>query len=109
MTVYWLSFRLGNETTSKGSYADRYDALKLALGMASGEGWEEVTSFVVFESALSIDDVGQVAKGAIDPNVDLFLLREMERQSARICGNNGDPDISKLMIRADGTTYLRRI
>ena len=109
MSVFWLTFRLHEQTTSKGSYEERYDALVAKLQELSTLTWANTTSFVVFESASSIAALGQAFKGAVDPKVDLFLMRAMERKQAVICGSNDDPDIYDLMVDANGTTYLTEI
>jgi hypothetical protein len=109
MSVFWLTFRLHEQTTSRGSYEERYDALMAELQAFSTLTWTNTTSFVVFESASSIAALGQAFKGVIDPKVDLFLMRAMESKLAVICGSNDDPGIYRLMLRDNGATYLTAI
>jgi len=94
MTVYWLSFRVGD----KGDYESRYDALLENLKRCkSGKYWEETTSFVVFTSNLGIDQICRTLTEDLNHDWDLILVREMDKQSARIWGNNVDEDIFELM------------
>jgi hypothetical protein len=48
--------------------------------------WDEPTSFFAFSSAYAIDVVALACKLAIAPSADMFLIREIDRQEARVCG-----------------------
>ena len=94
MTTYWLSFRIGD----KGNYESRYEALLANLNRCKrGKYWEETTSFVVFTSNLDIDQISSTLSEGLKPDWDLILVREMDKQSARVWGNNDDDDIFELM------------
>lgn len=94
MATYWLSFRIGD----KGNYESRYEALLANLRLCkTGKYWEETTSFVVFTSNLDIDQISGTLSEGLKPDWDLILVREMDKQSARIWGNNDDDDIFELM------------
>jgi len=94
MAIYWLSFRIDD----KGNYEFRYDALLENLKRCTtGRYWEETTSFVVFTSNLGIDQICSSLTENLNHDWDLILVREMDKQSARIWGNNGDDDILDLM------------
>lgn len=108
MTVYWLTFRLADKHTVKGSYDDRYDRLLDVIGRYSTLDWSETSSFVCFRSDESITTIGQTLKQAIDPSVDLFLIRKLSSPAAVICGAYKETDIFRLMS-TDGETYLKKI
>lgn len=95
MTVntYWLSFRLEDNR----SYRARYDALMDAVQQLSQKWWVEPSSFLVFSSSESIDSVAAAVKAAVDPNVDLVTIGMPDYKSARLIGNNGDPDVFDLI------------
>jgi hypothetical protein len=65
--------------------------------------WVEATSFLAFESGAAIMPLVAECKKAIAPSHDVFLMREMDRQSAVICGKNDDQAIFKLM------PYLKKV
>ena len=109
MTVYWLSYRLEDRSTRTGTYGQRHDALMLVLETVSSIRWTQTTSFAVFSSDLPIVPAGMAFRAAVDPEVDVFLLREMDGRSAVICGKNRDNGIRRLMLGPDGATYLREV
>lgn len=85
MADYWLTFRLHQNS----SYQTRYDDL-IEVVNDSGTGfWEGPTSFIAIRSSKDIDALGQALKGAIDPSVDLFVIREIGRDSTRYAGDPG--------------------
>ena len=97
MTVYWTSFRIANVTVGGQSYDQRYAALQEAVRVHVTKWWLEPISFIAFSSEHSINSIATACKRAIDPSYDLFLIREMDRKSAIICGKNDDDDIFDLM------------
>lgn len=97
MATYWITFRIEQRTVNGRSYAERYEALQQAVLGSATRYWQEPTSFIAFETSASIDAVSTVCKASIAPSHDLFLVREMDKQNARICGQNGDKDIQDLM------------
>ena len=70
MAKYWVTFRLTENLTRPG----RYRALTTALSEIGSFHWSEPTSFVAFESNLSLEQVGLYLKRAVDPNIDLVLV-----------------------------------
>jgi hypothetical protein len=104
MTSYWLSYRIADDIQHHPTYEQRYKALTDALSKhIDGLCWSETTSFIVFESHDDINAIAQSLESAIDTRYDLFLIRELERQSAIICGFNSDGEIHKLM------PYLKKL
>lgn len=98
MSTFWLSFRIDIDTVGGRSMNQRYDALIEAIkAVRNVPYWERTTSFIVFESVFGIDSIAAKFKGAIAPSKDLFLLKDLDAKSARICGSNWDKDIYSLM------------
>ena len=93
MAVYWLTFKLKED----GGYAMRYHALEEAVRSNASRWWTESTSFLLFESAASIDDIAISVSSAINTDVDLALLGMPYVKSARAIGAIADEDLFKLM------------
>lgn len=107
MSVYWLSYRIEEDTTGD----ERRENLvnEIQNDVATARFWHETTSFIVFENSKRIDVLARIFKTLIDPRVDVFLIRAMERKAAYICGNWSDRDIITLMVNPNGSSYLRQI
>jgi hypothetical protein len=103
MAAYWITFRIADHNAGNRSYDDRYKDLQETIRLRASKWWLKPTSFIAFESANDIDTLAAACKGAIAPNYDLFLIREMDTKSAIICGNNDDNDIYLLM------PYLKKL
>lgn len=102
--MYWLSFRIASDVKTQRSFHQRYDDLiKVISRHVSGEYWEESSSFIVFESRSTINQIARDAKIAIDPRYDLFLIRRLDVKQSRICGRGNNDNIFKLM------PYLKKI
>ena len=86
MTVYWITFRLADETVGGRDWNSRYDALTTAIDSACSKWWIDSTSFIAFESTQGIDTLTASFKRAIASSKDLFLIREMDTKDARIVG-----------------------
>lgn len=97
MATFWLSFRIEYKDVGGKSYEDRYTALTDALAAVRGNFWEETSSFMIFESDLPIAQIAARAKAAIAPTHDLFVIRELDKQSAIGCGCINDQDLFVLM------------
>jgi len=93
MTTYWITFRILKDQT----YEKRRDAFLEAIHDTSETFWEDTTSFIVFSSSQSIEEIAESCERAISPKHDLFLIRQIDKKSAYICGKNEDLDIFKLM------------
>lgn len=93
MSVYWLSFRLKDNST----YSDRYEALVEAIRVNSSKWWYDTSSFFVFATTATIDEMANAVKNAIDERNDLVLIGMPEFKSARLIGANKDQDIFDLM------------
>ena len=97
MTTYWITFRIADVAVAGRSYEDRYNSLIKIVTDNSPTWWGQTTSYLAFNSDQGLDSIAAKFKAAIAPSHDLFLLREMDKQSARICGKNDDEDIYDLM------------
>lgn len=93
MADYWVTFRIEDDQ----NYLQRYAEFMEALRDAASKWWTEPTSFIAFTAEKDIDAVANSLKSAIDTSKDLFLIHQIGFKNARICGNNGDPDIHKMM------------
>jgi len=84
MAVYWLSFRLAEDST----YSERYTALNQAIDAMCSQWWFDTSSFFVFESDLGIDQVAVNAKAAVNPSKgkDIVLIGMSEFKSTRLIG-----------------------
>lgn len=97
MTVYWLTFRLHEETMSGRSYEQRYEALYKAVDEHSSKWWLDPTSFIALESQFGIGTIAAACKAAIAPSHDLVLIREMNTKSALLVGHTTSNTIFELM------------
>ena len=97
MTVYWLTFRISEKKTTKGSDKDRRDNLYSTIGGLSTRWWKDPTSFIIFESSRSIDKISKECKAVVSSNIDIVLIRKMENKSARLIGKTDDMDIYSLI------------
>lgn len=98
MTTFWLTFRISDKTVDSKTYDDRYQDLTNSIkSNVSSKYWEQTTSFYVFDSDQTIDQLANTFKKLISISDDLFLIRELGRASAYICGKNDDADIYTLI------------
>jgi hypothetical protein len=93
MNVYWLSFCIAKDAT----YQDRYDALDAMIGSLTVRWWKETTSFILFSSERSIDEIAAFVESVIDIDQDIVLIGMPQVKSARIIGSWTDPDLTELM------------
>lgn len=106
MATYWLSFRLDDSRPrGRATYDDRYaDFVSAVYEHANPDMlWEETTSFYIFESSSALHSIARALKAAIDPDLDIFVLRSLDVQRAIACGAADDEKLSALM------PYLRKI
>jgi hypothetical protein len=89
--------------SSGRTYEHRYMHLTETIRVNCTQWWVEATSFLAFESGAAIMPLVAECKKAIAPSHDVFLMREMDRQSAVICGKNDGQAIFKLM------PYLKKV
>jgi hypothetical protein len=92
MAVYWISFRLHEDST----YDDRYKKLYAAAQKIGSKWWVDTSAFIVLDSAQSVDQVAAAVKAAIGPN-DVALIGMPEFKTARLIGQTKDQDIFELM------------
>lgn len=92
--MYWVTFRLVQDATRQ----DRYDMLVGALNDAAtgGSYWDEPTSFWLFNSSLSIDEISAMIGDSIDTGKDVALIGMPHKKSARVVGKVDDKDLFKI-------------
>lgn len=93
MSVYWITFRLEQNTT----YDDRYKALIDTVDKMKSMWWGETSSFILFEAEKTIDEVAAAIKKAINASTDIVLIGMSDYKSARVIGPIKDQDLFKLM------------
>ena len=71
MTVYWITFRISEQTISGRTYEDRYTQLTETIRINCTQWWVETTSFLAFESAAAMTPLVAECKKAIAPSHDL--------------------------------------
>jgi len=99
MAVYWLTFRFKEDA----GRADRQHRLLETVRLRSSRWWTESASFLLFESAATINHVAAAIRGAIDPRRDLALLGMPHVREARIIGSVRNDDLFALMDFAKET------
>lgn len=92
--LYWVTFRIAEVGNDDARRAAMLDAVKETT---AGKWWTEPTSFVLFESSLSIDQLATVLKGAIDLDRDIVLIGMPHFKDARVIGNVEDADLFELL------------
>lgn len=96
MATYWVTFRIADKTVNGESYETRYNALTTTISAHCSQWWVESTSFLLFESKHTLDQLAAALKDVVATD-DLFLIRAAEGANARIHGDIKDPDVFKLM------------
>lgn len=86
MNEYWLTFRIEAVKVGGVTSDERRQALYDTINRTAITWWLEPTSFVMFSSTDSINDIADACKKAISPAYDLVLLRELHTKSARAIG-----------------------
>lgn len=81
--TYWLSFELKSNATYSHRYAALIDAVKKHV---DGSWWFETTSFYVFRSNSSADEISRSIISAIDPSVDRAVLGMTDYKTTRGVG-----------------------
>lgn len=91
--LYFVAFRLKQDSTREARYA----ALEGALADASGgKWWKDPTSFIVFQSTLTIDQIATLVSDAIRETTDIAVIGMPEVKSARVVGVVEDDDLFEL-------------
>lgn len=97
--TFWVSFRLNDTPPNDKTYSERLAKLNEAIRTTAVETWwKEPTSFILFFSNKTIDQVAAAVKGAIDERIDLALIGMTEVKDARYIGAiKLQSDLLKLM------------
>jgi hypothetical protein len=101
MAIYWLTFRVAENLGGNARRLALYEAVR-QLVVRDSRWWKDPTSFILFQSEYSIDDIAENVKETIDVHEDIVLIRDAERRSARVMGQF-DRDLFGLM------DYMREI
>lgn len=96
--TFWVTFRI----KKVGNYDARYEALKAAISsvLEDRRWWVEPTSFIVFRSRKTIDQVAAAVKSALDTSADMALIGMTEVIDARVIGHLEDPELFDFMPHA---------
>lgn len=86
MTKFWGTFRIEERTIGTRTAAQRRADLYKVIGDRSTSWWLEPTSFMLFESTFTIDQLMAAAYAAIAPTADLFVVRHLGVAEARAIG-----------------------
>jgi len=97
MPVYWVTFRLDEQASGDKPKEQRLAEFQSVFAELTDKVWAEPAAFVVFEAAPSMEVVASLLRDAINPATDMFLLHEIDREDAIICGTYSDPDILLFM------------
>lgn len=97
MKTFWITFRIGDSLAGGRSYEQRYDAFMSVIAKYADDYWDDPTSFAIFTSAANISEIAVDCRRAISPTYDMFLIRELDKQSAVVCGLGIDESIFRLM------------
>ncbi len=97
MPVYWVTFRFDEQASGERSRDERVAEFHAVLSELTDKIWAEPAAFIVFQAAPSIEVVASLLRDAIDPASDMFLLHEIDREDAIICGTYSDTDILVFM------------
>jgi hypothetical protein len=95
MATYWLTFRIAEDAT----YSDRYHGLESAISgiLTGGKWWKETTSFLLFASFHSLDQVAATVKAALAEDRDVALIGMIDVKGTRIVGSWADADLTTLL------------
>lgn len=99
MTTYLLTFRLSESHRAFPSYVERYDALTSLAETHSY--WKEPTSFYIFQSTKTANQLIKNIESAIDASEDVVLLRAITSGPYYLIGKCEDDTISSLIPSAN--------
>ncbi len=88
MYKYFLTFSIRKD----GSYQTRYNNLVAAIVELSFNRWSETTSFIVFNSSYSIDEITSCLRGVLDPSRDVLVLNLLNAEGTRVIGSLATPN-----------------
>lgn len=92
--AYWVSFRIEDN----GNYDERYWAVQVAVDTAAkSRKWEDTTSFAIFDSDMTTDEIAQLFQKVINTRRDLVVLGNFNTKVCRVIGKCNDDDIFSLV------------
>ncbi|MBO9419733.1 hypothetical protein J7481_09535 [Labrenzia sp. R4_2] len=102
MSVFAISFRIGDENSPYGGYDTRYDSVNECIRQCATNGtyWDETTSFILIDSQFdSSDEVRSALKqnAVYDENLDLILIINLTKIGFKTLGTYTDSDLDKIM------------
>ena len=97
--TYYITFRIHKDPMRPEAYGKRLDALTEAIRVVAVEvWWKDPTSYIMFWSSKTIDEIALAAKAAVDPKTDMALIAMVAFQDARLIGHSpNEADLLKLM------------
>lgn len=87
--TFWVTFRLEKNTTYDTRLAALYEAIRTR---AVEVWWKDPTSFIMFFSMKTIDELADAVKAVIDTGKDVVLIGMTEFQSFRLIGTSPEED-----------------
>lgn len=95
METLWVTFRIKDDST----YSDRYSKLIEAIKHhCTGEWWYEPTSFWLFQSDSTKDQVAETIKKSISPQKDVALVGSMDTTGAALVGTPSEAQSLRKLI-----------
>ena len=71
--------------------------------LATGPVWQDPPCFALFQSSALPTEVAEFCEGAIVKSHDMFLVYEIDTDTALICGHPRDEDVFKVL------PYVRKL
>lgn len=96
--TYWITFRIEHDNGYDQRYDELIDSLKSHI---NGKYWDQTTSFIIFSSNSTVDQVASSIELAIDLVDDIAVLGCTHFKTMKVIGNYKDGDIFSLVDFAD--------
>ncbi len=97
MKTFWVTFRIGDSIAGGRTYEQCYDAFTSAIAKYTDDYWDDPTSFAMFSTTGTIAQIALDCRPAISPTYDMFLIGELDKASAIVCGLGVDDAVFRLM------------
>lgn len=109
MSVFAISFRIGDEDLPYGGYDTRYNSVNECIRQCATNGtfWDETTSFLLIDSHLeNSGEVKQMLKqnAVYDDTHDLILIVNLTKRGFATLGTYTDADLDKIMASRNNSS-----
>ena len=94
METYFITFRLAKNNTHEARYME---LVALLNGYSANTCWEEITSFVIFESRLTAEEIAEDIKRKINVKTDIVVIASTHRKDMIVVGTHNDSNIYRLV------------